>query len=334
MGSEFTGLGRGWVYFAWRRVRHCWAPESGLLTVCSQEVHGHLLPFLCVVPALRQSLHPCSLELVLAFVTCLTDGMYLKWHLGTPEVQPGEDQLDPPRLRDLRKQSLTAQKSHHMAAEPPVYTIQPHSLLQWRGPHEKVVLVGSLWRQATTGVSSVLSKGRGRGWGREPESQETRLHRDVKSSDSPLTGRKSAATGTRDVAPVSSVFLHGRFLKSLLLMTHTQGRACTWGLASPAQNQSSHQHPGSITGVPEAWRGTYAFCRLVQGLCAALGLSDPRVAVPIMSPSWFLCWGLPSVLTSSPFTPLGFLEGTGILWLCVEIVASLVIFTACCCCCC
>ena len=42
--------------------------------------------------------------------------------------------------------------------------------------------------------------------------------------------------------------------------------------------------------------------------------------------------GLPSVLTSSPFTPLGFLAGTGILWLCVEIVASLVIFTACCCC--
>lgn len=63
-----------------------------------------------------------------------------------------------------------------------------------------MVLVRSLWRWATTDVSSVLSKDRGRGGGSEPESQETRLYHDVvKSSDSPLTGRKSAARGGQEM---------------------------------------------------------------------------------------------------------------------------------------
>lgn len=51
--------------------------------------------------------------------------------------------------------------------------------------------------------------------------------------DSPLTGRKSAARGDKRCGSRIFCLPAWPFLKSLLLMTHTQWRAYTWGLASP-----------------------------------------------------------------------------------------------------
>lgn len=224
---------------------------------------------------------------------------------------------------EIWKQNLTAQKSHPHGCRASCVHDQHRSLLQWRGPH-KVVLVRSLWRRATTDVSSVPSKG---------EEEEEAVSQRVRKPGSIMGEIEWQSTHREEVSSKGDKRCGSRifclpawpFLKSLLLMTHTQWRAYTWGLASPAQNQFSHQHPGSITGVQKLGEGLMHSAGQCRNYVQPWACLTPRAPVPIMLPPWLQYWGLPSGLTSGPFTPLGFLAGTGILWLHVEIIASLVI---------
>lgn len=127
-----------------------------------------------------------------------------------------------------------------MAAEPPVYTVQPF----WRG--EDHTCKWYWWGHSGGGPPQKCRVYRVRGEEEDEavsQSQETRLHCDVvELSDSPLTGRKSAAMGDKRCGsrifclpawlfPTVSASHDSHLLKSIHLGT---GLTCTESVLSPA----------------------------------------------------------------------------------------------------
>lgn len=202
-------------------------------------------------------------------------------------------QLDSPRASDLREQSRSP--PWHGCHTLLVHTGQPRSFRRGEDHMRMWMLgVGSLWRWATTKAWSAQSKGRGRWWGGEQERQEMWFHRDaVKSEWQSAHGEEvSQQSGIERVGeagglvtfPVSSVFQHDYFMRSLILVTHIHlgtGLTCTESVLSPV---SWHHHEG--LDIPPAG----------VGLVCSLGLVWPQSPCSlhsIMLPSWFQDWGKP-----------------------------------------